>query len=255
MNEEQIERALEGIDLTSSESKVYLALLRLGASSSGKIADESRTAHSKIYDVLEKLIRKGLVSHFTRDGVKYFQAGSPTLISHYLEEKKKAIDAQEETIASVIPQLMRLHGRKSENAESVIFSGKRGVRSAFTQIVSELDKGDDIRIMGVHDFGESFLPLALYFQQIRSEKGISAKFLMNHDAGSIAKEFEKYRPVSIRFLPEDILTPAIFLLYKDTVVINIAKELTFFMLRSSHVHSAFESYFQHLWKQSRNKRI
>ena len=62
MNIEDIELQLEWIGLNKSETKVYLSLLRLGASSTGPIINDSKTANSKIYEVLDKLIHKGLVS-------------------------------------------------------------------------------------------------------------------------------------------------------------------------------------------------
>jgi len=94
MNLEEIELQLEEIGLNKSEIKVYLSLLKLGSSSTGPIISESKTANSKIYEVLEKLIQKGLVSHFTKENVKYYKAASPKMILEYLNEKKKTIEKQ-----------------------------------------------------------------------------------------------------------------------------------------------------------------
>ena len=56
----KIQLELEQIGFTKSEIKIYLALLKLGSSTTGPIITESKTANSKIYEVLEKLIEKGL---------------------------------------------------------------------------------------------------------------------------------------------------------------------------------------------------
>ena len=53
---------LESVGLTKSEAKVYLALLELGSSSKGPIVKRSGVASSKVYELLDKLIAKGLVS-------------------------------------------------------------------------------------------------------------------------------------------------------------------------------------------------
>lgn len=246
-----IELRLEEIDLNKSEIKVYISLLKLGASTTGPIINDSKTANSKVYEVLEKLIQKGLVSYFTKQGMKYYKAASPNMILQYLEEKKKSIEEQEKKVKDILPMLLHFEKEKEEQKEAVIFSGPRGIKTAFTNLVDELKKGDEVHIMGVYEFGKEFLPLALHFQKIRSAKGIKAKFLINNGAKKIAEDFKKYSPVEIKYMPEKIFTPAIFLIYSDKVVINLAKEMTFFVIKSKSANMAFEAYFQMMWKTTK----
>ncbi|MCX8193918.1 MAG: helix-turn-helix domain-containing protein [Candidatus Pacearchaeota archaeon] len=49
---------LERIGFTLGESRYYLSLLSLGESTVGPIAKESYISISKIYDVLNRLIKK-----------------------------------------------------------------------------------------------------------------------------------------------------------------------------------------------------
>lgn len=247
MDIENIELQLEEIGLTKSEIKVYLSLLKLGESSTGRIQAESKTANSKVYEVLSKLIDKGLVSYFTKGNVKYYKASSPKMILEFLKEKKEEITKKEEQIKTILPTLMQFQQEKEDDKQALIFSGPRGLKTAFASLVDELNPGEEVHIMGVYEFGDKFLPIAKYFQNLRSHKKIKAKFLINKNAVLIAKEFRNYPPVEIRFLPEKVLTPAIFLIYRDKVIINMAKEMTFFVLKSKTAHDAFEAYFQMLW--------
>ena len=80
-------KPLEEIGLTKSEIKVYLALLKLGQTTAGPIVDEAKVTRSKIYDILERLKNKGLVSHIIKESTKYFSATSPTNIIEYLNKK------------------------------------------------------------------------------------------------------------------------------------------------------------------------
>lgn len=248
MDISKTELELESIGLNKSEIKVYLALLKIGTSSTGPIITESKTANSKIYEVLEKLIQKGLASYFTKENVKYYKATNPKMLSDYLDEKKAEIEQQKEKLDKLLPSLIAFSQEKEEEKEAVIFSGPRGVKTAFTNLVDELKKGEEVHIMGVYDFGEKFMHLALHFQKMRSNKKIKAKFLINQEAKNISKEFKKYPPVEIKYLPKETFTPAIFLIYKDKVIINLAKEMTFFVLKSKSTKEAFEAYFQLLWK-------
>ena len=96
---------LEQIGLTKSEINVYLALLELGSTSTGKIVEKSKASSSKIYEILDKLIQKGLASFIIKSGVKYFEAAPPDRILDYMEEKEKTIIKQKQEIRKLIPEL------------------------------------------------------------------------------------------------------------------------------------------------------
>ena len=55
------ERLLQDIGLTNGESKVYLALLNLGETKTGELAKKSQVSSSKIYKILDRLEKKGIV--------------------------------------------------------------------------------------------------------------------------------------------------------------------------------------------------
>ena len=80
-------KILEEIGLTKSEIKVYIALIELGPSSKGPIVKKAKITSSKIYEVLDKLTEKGLVSSVLKNNVKHFIASSPTRIKDYMKER------------------------------------------------------------------------------------------------------------------------------------------------------------------------
>src|SRR3989344_1182878 len=55
--------ALLGVGLTEKESEVYLALIELGSSSAGQIIQKTGLHRAVVYDLLERLIEKGLVGN------------------------------------------------------------------------------------------------------------------------------------------------------------------------------------------------
>lgn len=239
--------ALESIGLTKSEVKVYLALLDMGASSTGPIVMRSRTADSKIYEVLQKLSNKGLVGSFLKGGVKHYKAASPNMILEYLKEKKRQVENEEEAISKILPSLLLTERQKSEEKEASIFTGSRGVKTAFQDIVDTLSKGEEVRIMGVYQYGEHFLGLVQNFHKNRVAKGIRAKLLYNRGAGEVAKALSRYKPIENRFMPSDLSTPAVFLIYKGKVIVSLGDEFTMFMIKSESVAKAFNAYFDAMW--------
>jgi len=174
--------------------------------------------------------------------------GNKVVISNWTEKEPIAVIIENKALHDMYKQQFELLWRK----EMDTYKGPKGIKTAFQNLVDELNPGEEVHIMGVHDFGEEFLPLALFFQEIRSKKGIKAKFLMNKGAEKIAAKFKDYPPVEIKFMPKGIFTPAIFLIYNDKVIINLAKEQTFFVIHSKSTALAFESYFQLMWNQQKS---
>ena len=97
------ESLLEKLGLTKGEIKVYLALNTLGESTVGPIGAESKVSKSKIYDILAKLIYKGLVGYIIKDGVKYFLANDPHVILDYMEKKEDELGLIKQEVTTLLP--------------------------------------------------------------------------------------------------------------------------------------------------------
>ena len=72
-----MENILEEIGLTQNETKVYLALNELGMSTISPIVQKAQITNSKIYITLDKLIKKGLVSHVLINNIKRYKTANP----------------------------------------------------------------------------------------------------------------------------------------------------------------------------------
>ena len=91
-----MEELLEKIGLTNAESKVYLALLELGSSTAGPIIDKAKITPSKVYELLDKLQRKGLASVVTKENTRHYEAASPERLIDYLEERERNLKEEKE---------------------------------------------------------------------------------------------------------------------------------------------------------------
>ena len=80
---------LISIGLTSGEARVFLSLLKMGSAKVGQIVKDSHVSYSKVYDVLDRLSSKGLVSHILLGNVKYFNAVEPYRLEEYIKKKNK----------------------------------------------------------------------------------------------------------------------------------------------------------------------
>ena len=130
---------LEKIGLTESEIKVYLALLRLGETTAGPIVDEAKVTRSKIYDILERLKNKGLVSHIIKDSTKYFSAADPSNILDYLNKKEIEIEDQKKLVQRLLPKLESQYSKAIEKKSAEVFIGLKGMQNAFNVLIKEFD--------------------------------------------------------------------------------------------------------------------
>ena len=149
--------------LTEGEAKVYLALLKLGSSTTGPIVNKAKVANSIIYRILDSLIEKGLVSYITKDKTKYYQAAEPQKILDFIEERKGKLDESKEKIQVLLPKLAALMHEGTKSSVK-IFEGFKGLQTAWEMMYSRLAKGEEVHTWGVYPIQEE--RFHLYWQRI-----------------------------------------------------------------------------------------
>ena len=142
-------KPLEELGLTNGEIKVYLALVKLGETTSGPIVDESGISVSKVYYVLDRLAKKGLVSHVVKNNVKHFSAATPDRLLDYLKEKEEKLKEQENSLSELIPELALLKGSAITNETAQVFDGLKGIQTARERTLKIMQKGDEMWIIGI----------------------------------------------------------------------------------------------------------
>ena len=142
---------LRQLGLSNGEARVYISLLGLYAPSKvGLIVRESHVSYSKVYDVLRRLIEKGLVSHAMINNIKYFTAVEPYRLFDYIQRKEAEVREQRLAVERIVPELTDLIERDIKKATSVtkkrqaeIFTGDRGLRTAYEILLGGYDNNNN----------------------------------------------------------------------------------------------------------------
>ena len=247
-----VEKALQKIGLTDGEIRVYLALLDLGASSTGNITKKSKISGSKVYEVLDRLIAKGLASYIIRDGVKHFEASSPERIIDYLEEKKQEIDVEKKEIHKVIPNLI-LRQKGTQKSEAKIYTGFEGAKTAYEDAIQSLKKGEEILGWGLTEQPESW---EIYFnkrEKFRDSKGIIHKSIINEKYRSLYNARRHLPNTHMRFFPKELEMPTTVEVWGNKVAIFIiTKENPItIVIESKAAADSFRKYFNIMWKTAK----
>ncbi len=240
---------LEEAGLTKNEVSVYKTLLQLGSTTAGPLTKKSGIHRSRVYESLNRLIEKGLVSYKIKANRKYFEAQNPEALLDFINEKK-------EKIKEIIPELKELQAFKPEKQEANVFEGYKGLKSIFDNIINVLKKGDEVLVFGARS-GQDIAPETwqAFFKSLdkkRIEKGIIQKMIYNEDLrnSSIVKEYQKSKLTEIRFLSQKTLTG--INIHADNVAMIVWKKKPYgFVITSEEVSDTFREHFRILWKQAK----
>ena len=241
---------LQELGLTQNEIKIYSALLRLGSVASGKITYETALHRSRVYEGLNRLVEKGLVSFVKKGNVTFFAATSSEKILDVLEEEKKQAEEKIVKMKKHIPELNRYRETKPV-AEAYILQGIEGFKAMRRDVLKNA-KGEHLMI-GAIAREDRVMPLFFEkWDKERKELKIRLKILYKAAARTLPMSIRKHH-AETRFLPNDIDNPAVINIYGDRVVNVIWKgdsPLCFVMVNKD-IADAYRKYFELLWKASK----
>ena len=247
MVHKEMKKILTDIWFTEGESKVYLALLEVGESKVGPIIKSSRISRSKVYDVLERLIHKGTVSKINRNGVLLYQALPPDALLNMIREKELQIKAEEDTLKSILPQLLSLRSKQKVNV--MVYDGFDGFKAMINRTVEELAKDDIYLAMGISQTTESMRHYARKIYDVQKKKLFKAKSIFDEQGAHKMRE-RKNRLHEMRLLPAGWNTPALFTVYRDTVGIHLGKDdsIMSVVIKNPDIAKSFQTSFEAMWK-------
>ena len=230
---------LKQAGLVNQEIDVYLVLLRLGSIVVSKISQETGLHRSNLYDTLEKLQNKGLVSFVVKNNIKYYQATHPDRLISYLKEKT-------ESVKSIIPELLDLTQLPKEETEVEIFKSKEGIKTIFKDIINS---GQDYIVYGSAEKFEDLFPVysKQFFRQV-NEKGIKEKIIFQEGT----KVDIKTKNGEYKFISKEHVVPTSFNVYGNKVALFIwGLPMYAILIKNKDVADTYRTYFNFLWSFSK----
>lgn len=228
-------RILEKAGLSKGEIEVYLVLLRLGSSLVSRIAKETGLHRTNIYDTLEKLKEKGLVSFVIKENRRYFNAVHPDKLLDYLKERERAIE-------EILPELISYTKLSREEAIVELYKGKEGLKTVLKDILKEKK---DYVVIEESGYIQKVLPYFYpQFNKRLNKLRVRVKVLCK-DTKAVAKR----SLMQIKTLPEYLALPAATAIYGNKVAIFVWEEPYYaIIIQSKHVADSYRNFFNALWK-------
>jgi len=234
MYEELIESGL-----TRNESKIYATLVDQGKAQAGTLSRKTGIHRRSVYDSLERLIEKGLVSFIKENNKRYYLPSDPKQIKAILEYKQ-------EQVYKILPELEAKFNMIQQKQETLFYRGVQGIK---TILEDQINVGKDIFVMGG---SRDALQIVKFYLRHYTMKRIKKNILL-HIIYAGKHEKAKRIPFSkIKFLPESFASPVATNIYGDNVAIIIwSFEPVAILIKNKEIAKTYKKYFDLLWKTAK----
>jgi len=234
--------ALEGLGLTRNEALVYITLLEVGKSHIGQISEKTRMHRRTIYDCLERLIDRGLVSFVIEGKTRFFIAVNPNKLKDMAEEKEAKIN-------QILPKLLSIAKKSKEKTEINVYSGKEGLKN----VMEDLIKSEPKIWLSLTSAAKARQAFPIYLDQFhekRVKEKISLKivFAKNESIMKRARELQKTKLTEVKFTNFEYVMPISIWIYNDKISFLLWDSETGIIIRNKETAESFKHYFELIWR-------
>jgi sugar-specific transcriptional regulator TrmB len=244
----ELRAILKEIGLTEGEIEVYTALLHIGSSTTGPIIDKSSITASKVYIILEKLEKKGLVSHVIKNNVKNFQASDPASLLNFLEKKKTTIEESEFQIKKLLPEIRTLRTKIQTLQETTMYEGFKGFQSAMREFIADMKAGEEFLVFGSSThFGKEYERFIKHFYEIKESSKINTRLIYNSNFKEVSELYQGLHFAQVRFV-DQILPSTIVIRDSKVLLIAYGEDSIQVLIQSDAIAQGYVQFFESVWQ-------
>jgi len=236
---------LTTLGLTKGEIKVYSAVLTTGNSSINQIHEKTGLERRGIYDIINKLIEKGLISYTEANKKKTYQVTPISKLKNQIEEKQKELNL----LKNKIPKIEETISLAKPNTKFEIFKGKEGIKTIFEDML----KHKNIYIIGGGFYLVKELPH--YWPQY-NERRIKAKCTWhNLVINELRNNIPETKLVKYKTLPKEFSGNPIAIIIYDNKVVKLCwlEEQFAILIENKQIAENYKKYHKYLWEKVAEK--
>jgi len=241
-----LEKNLEKLGFSPSEIKIYLYLLSREPSYPNKISANTNLNRTNVYEALDRLVSKGVVSYIIRNKVKWYEAQSIESLKTLVDEKQLNLEKTKKSLLKEINKLKKKLPKEKEYLETSIFVGRKGLKNIFEEII-EVKK--PVCILAAELQLSKFF--GAYFEQWhkkRIEKGISQRSIFSKRLRKLAP---RRKLLKLKFVNDDYINPSTTILYGNTtLLIHWSKEPLAIKIPNKEITKSHLNYFNLIWNSN-----
>lgn len=247
---ERLKNELENIGLGDKEARVYLACLELGPANIQGIVDKSGIKRSTLYEILESLKEKGLMSVTTKGKRKQYVAAEPENLLRTIKEREKLLK-------EILPELKSINNVGFVKPKITFYEGKEGLRDIYMEALRSSTNNADwispmksvLETVGV-DWMEKYVELKVkknYWIRSIHVSDLLIDSYRYQDPTTFKKTLR-----DVRFSPKGINIPNAIGIYDNKVAILSSRKEGFgFIIESEDYAQSMRELYKLLWDKSK----
>jgi len=233
---------LEELGFTPAEAAIYLALLETGSTLTGPVIKKTKLHRGTVYQILQRLEEKGLVSSVIKGKKQYFEAAPPEHLLDLLKSK-------EDKLSGIMPMLKAKNNASKEKQRVTVYTGVKGIRTVMDRILEDLTPRGSYYDFGVSGlFREVMGPYWELWQRRKRKSNIKSMVIFTEEQrrSSLVKEYFG----EARFHPKEFQSVTDTIIYNDTVVLFIwtAKPPVAIVIENKENALSYKNQFMFMWK-------
>jgi HTH-type transcriptional regulator, sugar sensing transcriptional regulator len=241
------------LGLSEGQISVYSAVLEIGVSSLNKIQEKTGIERRNIYDILNKLIEKGLISYVVEKGKRTYQCTHPNKILEEIKNKESNL----KNLKSQVPQIKELFAFSRPEIGAEVYRGNESMKALLNEVL-ECKESFWLGGNSFEDYKTAPKSLQLWFEQWMKRR-VENKHTMYDlvDSGTHLKGLEPSKKIKhkthyykYKQLPVDLQSPLVIVIFGNKVAQILWDKQSFaFVLESKKVKDSFKKHFNYLWNQ------
>lgn len=235
---------LEELGLTGNEAKIFLALSKSEGLAVSEIATCTGFSRPYVYDALDRMQEKQMVSFLKEEGRKVYTAAPPSFLREIVREKLSRIDQLVGELETVRP---------TRELDVELHRGTGVFKVLLKDILSTVKEQQEILIFGIDDEAlisedeNTLIQLQQYFARIERKK-ITERVIVRKGSRNLPEA----TPSKYRFLPPETIGNTAFEVYADRVAIFFWGEPNHLVLiKNKEAADSYRRQFQVLWDAAR----
>lgn len=229
------------------EVKIYTTLRTQGELMAAELAKKTGLIRTNVYDVLNSLIKKGIVAYVIRSSKKYFRATDPEKLVDYINTQRRDLEEINEELTKLLPKLKPVDYDTNRPIIEV-YEGKEGMKTILAMSVRESLKTKK-EILGISVQQEKCRALAgpyhVRWYEDRGKHKIKGRYLMSAEEKIIPIKYTKFKT-----LPEEAKNPNEIFIFGDytTQFFFVGNLFTAIVINNEEITNKYRDYFDFLWK-------
>lgn len=265
--DQKLIHTIRAAGLSEKGSAVYFALLELGGAFPSQIAKHTKLQRSTVYEILNDLAIKGLVSELEKRNKYFYSIEHPKRLLHFSERSIVRAQEEHEKFKEFLPELEGLYGGIIDKPKVSYFEGADGVMEIYEDHISIKKKYEMLGFVNIAELMR-FLPQKKYREYVQKKERlvVTSRGIIPDTVDDRAYEKTAYKSVKPKILPQVRYVSKNEFPWKGDItiygtnkvsIINFSeRQVTGIIIQSETVHEMMRMIFELAWRgasQSRSR--